>query len=244
MNIAVSFAGGSGSRMHTKSRPKQFLNLNGKPILLYTIELFEDHPEVDAVVCVCIESWIPYLQQTLQKYDIKKVVAVVAGGGTGQESIYKGLCAAEEYVRSKGVEAEKHVVLIHDGVRPLINEETISANISKVKECGSCITCVPAIETVIISQEDGALEIPRRSECKMARAPQSFFLHDILAVHRRSREEGRTDFIDSCSMMNYYGYSLGTVMGPMENIKITTPSDYYVMRAMIEVRENQQIFGI
>ena len=150
----------------------------------------------------------------------------------------------EENVRSKGVEAEKHVVLIHDGVRPLINEETISANISKVKECGSCITCVPAIETVIISQEDGALEIPRRSECKMARAPQSFFLHDILAVHRRSREEGRTDFIDSCSMMNHYGYRLGTVMGPMENIKITTPSDYYVMRAMIEVRENQQIFGI
>ena len=91
MNIAVIFAGGSGSRMHTKSRPKQFLNLNGKPILLYTIELFEDHPEVDAVVCVCIESWIPYLQQTLQKYDIKKVVAVVAGGGTGQESIYQGL---------------------------------------------------------------------------------------------------------------------------------------------------------
>ncbi len=230
--------------MHTKSRPKQFLNLNGKPILIYTIELFEDHPMMDAVVCVCIASWIPYLRKMLRKYDLQKVVAVVPGGESGQESIYKGLCAAEEYVEAQGKTDERHVVLIHDGVRPLINEETITANIRKVEECGSCITCVPAIETVIVSQPDGSLEIPRRSDCRMARAPQSFYLDDILSVHRRSRQEGRTDFIDSCSMMSHYGYRLGTVEGPMENIKITTPSDYYVMRAMIEVRENQQIFGI
>lgn len=244
MNIAVIFAGGSGSRMHTKSRPKQFLNLNGKPILIYTIELFEEHPLVDAIVCVCIAPWIPFLQKMLQKHGIQKVVDVVPGGASGQESIYLGLCAAESYVNCSGAGEERHVVMIHDGVRPLINEATITANIEKVKSCGSCITCVPAIETVIVNQDDGSLHIPTRSQCMMARAPQSFYLDDILSVHRRSIAEGNTAFIDSCSMMNHYGYRLGTVEGPMENIKITTPSDYYVMRAMIEVRENQQIFGI
>lgn len=244
MNIAIIFAGGSGSRMHTKSRPKQFLNLNGKPILLYTIELFEEHPLVDAVVCVCIEPWIPYLRKMLQKHDIQKVVDIVPGGSNGQESIYLGLCAAENFVNRANASDKRHVVMIHDGVRPLIDESTITANIRKVEECGSCITCVPAIETVIVNQPDDSIQIPPRAQCMMARAPQSFYLADILSVHRRSIEDGLTSFIDSCSMMNHYGYRLGTIVGPMENIKITTPTDYYVMRAMIEVRENQQIFGI
>ena len=78
----------------------------------------------------------------------------------------------------------------------------------------------------------------------MARAPQSFYLKDIIGAHRRSQREGKSDFIDSCSMMNYYGYKLGLIQGPMENIKITTPTDYFVLRAMVEVHENQQIFGI
>ena len=244
MNIAVIFAGGSGSRMHTKSRPKQFLNLHGKPILIYTIELFEEHPLVDAVVCVCIEGWIPRLRAMLEKHDIRKVVDVVPGGATGQESIFRGLCAAEAYVRGLSASGARHVVMIHDGVRPLIDEATITANIQKVEECGSCITCAPAIETVIIGESDCSIDIPPRTNCMMARAPQSFWLDEILAAHRKSIDEGHTAFIDSCSMMHHYGYSLATVTGPMENIKITTPTDYYVMRAMIEVRENQQIFGI
>ena len=244
MNIAVIFAGGSGSRMHTKSRPKQFLNLHGKPILIYTIELFEEHPLVDAVVCVCIEGWIPRLRAMLEKHDIRKVVDVVPGGATGQESIFRGLCAAEAYVRGLSASGARHVVMIHDGVRPLIDEATITANIQKVEECGSCITCAPAIETVIIGESDGSIDIPPRKNCMMARAPQSFWLDEILAAHRKSIDEGHTAFIDSCSMMHHYGYSLATVTGPMENIKITTPTDYYVMRAMIEVRANQQIFGI
>ena len=174
MNIAVIFAGGSGSRMHTKSRPKQFLNLHGKPILIYTIELFEEHPLVDAVVCVCIEGWIPRLRAMLEKHDIRKVVDVVPGGATGQESIFRGLCAAEAYVRGLSASGARHVVMIHDGVRPLIDEATITANIQKVEECGSCITCAPAIETVIIGESDGSIDIPPRKNCMMARAPQSF----------------------------------------------------------------------
>ncbi|MGM9779786.1 MAG: 2-C-methyl-D-erythritol 4-phosphate cytidylyltransferase [Prevotella sp.] len=242
MNIAVIFAGGSGIRMNTKSRPKQFLELNGKPILIYTIELFDNHPDIDGIVVVCLESWIPFLQKMLKKFEISKVVSVIPGGESGQNSIYKGLCAAEEYVKEQ--KDDNTIVLIHDGVRPLITEDTISDNIAKVKECGSCVTTVPAIETVIIDNHDASLSIPNRSDCMMARAPQSFYLKDIIGAHRKSQKEGKTNFIDSCSLMSYYGYKLGLIQGPMENIKITTPADYFVLRAMVEVHENQQIFGI
>lgn len=241
MNIPVIFAGGSGKRMNTKSKPKQFLDLNGKPIIIYTIELFDNHPNIDGIVIVCIEDWIPYLKKMLNKFEISKVIAVVSGGKTGQESIYKGLCAAENYaIEKKDMDT---IVLIHDGVRPLITEETITDNIEKVKECNSCITCVPATETFVVSRKDGMLDIPNRADCKLARAPQSFYLKDIISAHRRCQKEGLPDFIDSCSLMSYYGHKLGTVIGPMENIKITTPTDYFVLRAMVEVHENQQIFG-
>lgn len=241
MNIGVIFAGGCGTRMNTKSKPKQFLDLNGKPIIIYTVELFDNHPQIDGIVVVCIESWIPYLKKMIRKFEITKVVRIVPGGNSGQESIYNGLCAAEDFTKEKN--EQNSIVLIHDGVRPLITEETITANIAKVKECGSCITTVPAIETVIVDNHDGTLDIPKRSDCLMARAPQSFYLTDIINAHRRSQKEGMSDFIDSCSLMSYYGYKLGLVQGPIENIKITTPNDYFVFRAMVEVHENQQIFG-
>ena len=241
MNISVIFAGGAGVRMNTKSRPKQFLELNGKPIIIYTIELFDNHPDIDALIVVCLEGWIPFLKKMLKKFEINKVVRIVPGGISGQDSIYRGLCAAEEYAQEQG--DEDTIVLIHDGVRPLITEETITDNIAKVKECGSCITTVPAIETVIEKRHNGDLYIPKRNDCLMARAPQSFYLKDTISAHRKSKQEGKADFIDSCSMMSYYGYKLGLVQGPMENIKITTPTDYFVLRAMVEVHENQQIFG-
>ena len=86
MNIAVIFAGGVGSRMNTKSRPKQFLDLNGKPVIIYTLELFDNHPDIDAIVVVCIEPWIPFLEKMLKKFEVNKVVSIVPGGETGQLS--------------------------------------------------------------------------------------------------------------------------------------------------------------
>lgn len=238
-NIALIFAGGSGKRMHTKSRPKQFLELNGKPVIIYTLELFDNHPDIDAIVVVCLESWIPFLNKMLRKFEINKVVRVVPGGETGQQSIYNGLCEAEEIAEG----ADDAIVLIHDGVRPLITEDTITDNLKAVEEHGSCITCIPSTETFIVRNEDGTLFIPERPCSFVARAPQSFLLRDILNVHRKARAEGRTDFIDSCTMMSHYGYRLSTIMGPMENIKITTPTDFFMFRAMAELHENQQIFG-
>lgn len=236
-NIAVIFAGGSGKRMNTKSRPKQFLEFRGKPIIIYTLELFDNHPNIDTIVVACLEDWIPYLQKMIRKFEISKVQAIVPGGVTGQDSIRAGLEAAESFGRNDSI------VLIHDGVRPLITEQTITDNIESVQKFGSSITCIPATETFIVSRKDGGLDIPTRADSHIARAPQSFRLGDILSAHRRAVDEGRHDFIDSCSMMNHYGYKLHTIEGPIENIKITTPTDYFIFKAMVDVHENQQIFG-
>lgn len=236
-NIAVIFAGGSGKRMNTVSRPKQFLELNGKPVIIYTLELFDNHPQIDGIICVCIEPWIPFLQKQLKKFEINKVGSIVPGGTTGQDSIYNGLDAT-----LKTYDSDCNV-LIHDGVRPLITEQTISDCIATVEASGNCITCVPATETFVVRQQDGALEIPTRTNSLIARAPQCFRLADILEAHHKAQASGKHNFIDSCSMMSYYGYQMNTIIGPMENIKITTPTDFFIFRAMVEVHENQQIFG-
>ena len=238
MNIAVIFAGGVGRRMNTTSRPKQFLEYQGKPIIIYTLELFDNHPMIDGIVVACVEEWIHFLEKMLKKFEINKVRKIVPGGETGQDSIYQGLVAAKTI--SDGY---KDIVLIHDGVRPLITTQTITDNIEKVLEDGSCITCIPATETFVVCQPDGSLKIPSRADSLIARAPQSFYLEDILQAHEQARSEGRHDFIDSCTMMHHYGHQMGKVIGPMENIKITTPTDYFVFKAMVEVHENQQIFG-
>lgn len=239
-NIAVIFAGGSGKRMNTISKPKQFLELNGKPVIIYTLELFDNHPQIDAICVVCIEPWIPFLKKQLKKFEINKVVEIVPGGETGQDSIYNGLCAAERWTQINKFEAN---VLIHDGVRPLITEKTITDNITTCSEMGNCITCIPATETFVVQQSDGLLYIPERKDSLIARAPQSFRLVDILKIHRKALAENKHDFIDSCTMMSHYGYVMNTIIGPMENIKITTPTDFFIFRAMVQVHENQQIFG-
>lgn len=238
MNIAVIFAGGSGQRMHTKDIPKQFLEMHGKPIIIYTLEIFEKHPEIDAIVIACKKEWIEYLNKLLYKYRIEKVKKVVSGGETGQLSIYNGLVAAEEI--SCG---EKSVVLIHDGVRPLINAKVISDNISSVKKHGAAITTAVVKETILVVNDAEAIDaVPDRAHSRVAKAPQSFWLDDILIAHKRAQSEGMIDCIDSCTLMKGYGYPLFLVDGPYENIKITTPDDFYTMRALIDAKENAQLY--
>lgn len=241
MNIAVIFAGGVGSRMHSKAKPKQFLEMHNKPIIIYTIEHFEKHPDIDAIAVVCIEEWIPYLKELLFKYRIEKVKKVVPGRETGQLSIYNGLNAAKEIA---GV--EKSIVLIHDGVRPLINSKIITENIESVKNHGSAITTAPVKETILVVNEDKSSidYVPSRNNSRVAKAPQSFWLDDILDAHNKSLAEGEKNCIDSCTMMQKYGFDLFLIDGPSQNIKITTPEDFYTMRAILEAKENAQIYGI
>jgi 2-C-methyl-D-erythritol 4-phosphate cytidylyltransferase len=241
MNTALIFAGGSGIRMNAKAKPKQFLELNGRAIIIHTLEYFENHPEIDSICVVIIESWIDYLKELLERYSFKKVKWIVAGGTTGQESIFNGLQA----IYNDNKETEDCIVLIHDGVRPLINDSLISNNIASVRKFRSAITVSPAIETIITANENNQIErVTDRKFCLHARAPQSFFLKDIYTAHKKALDENIHDMIDSASLMKYYGYKLYTVEGPVENIKITTPMDYYLFRAIYEARENSQIFGI
>lgn len=240
MNTALIFAGGVGSRMHSKERPKQFLEMYNKPIIIHTLEHFENHPDIDAIVVVCVEGWIDYLQNLLYKFRIEKVKKIVTGGATGQLSIYNGLVAAKEVSGE-----ENTVILIHDGVRPLINSKLISDNIESVKKNGSAITTAVVKETILVVKEDYFIDyVPSRANSRIAKAPQSFWLDDILSAHEKALNEGKNDFIDSCSMMQYFGKRLYLVDGPEENIKITTPQDFYSMRAILEAKENAQIYGV
>jgi 2-C-methyl-D-erythritol 4-phosphate cytidylyltransferase len=238
MNIGVIFAGGVGSRMHSKDRPKQFLEVFNKPIIIHTLEHFEKNDEIDAVVIASVAEWIPYLEGLLQKFGIKKVKKIVPGGETGQMSIYNGLVAAREVAGD-----EDSIVLIHDGVRPLINPELLSQNIACVKEKGSCITAGIVKETIVVINENSQIcEVPSRANSRVAKAPQSFWLKEILAVQEDAIAHGQKNAIDSCTLMQSYGKDLYMIDGPYENIKITTPDDFFTMRAILEVRENEQIY--
>lgn len=238
MTNALIFAGGAGTRMNSRARPKQFLQFYGKELIIHTLENFQNHPEIDGIVVVCIKDWIPYLNKILNKYQIDKVRSVVAGGTTGQESIYKGLCAINEFA------SDNSIVLVHDGVRPFVNEKLISDCIKSVKEYGSAVTVTPAIETIVTTEDGKINSIIDRSKCYHAKAPQCFFLRDLLSAHERARTDGNLNMIDSASLMKFYGYELYTVVGNFDNIKITTPADFYTFKALYEVREQQQIFGL
>lgn len=238
-HLGIIFAGGTGQRMNTAAMPKQFLELHGKPILIYTLEVFQRHPKIDGIILVCLNSWIDYCQELLERFHITKVMKIVPGGKNGQESIFNGLNAAYSLIDVKCV------VLIHDGVRPLINIKTISDNIESVIQKGNAITVAPAIETIVVKSNDESLgDIIDRSQCQVAKAPQSFYLEDIYQAHLKAKQENQLNFIDSASMMKYYNYKLYPVVGPNENIKITTPSDFYIFRAILDAKESSQIMGL
>lgn len=241
MNYALIFAGGVGSRMNSKARPKQFLEIHGKPIIVHTIEHFEVHPEIDEICVVIVKEWIDYTKEIIKKFNLNKVKWIIPGGESALASQFNGL----DVIRKSSKSNEKDIVLIHDGVRPLINEKIISDCIAGVKKYGSAVTVAPAIETIIKTDEQNIItETFLRSDCQLARAPQSFFLRDIVCAHEQAKSKGIYDFIDSTSLMLHFGYKIHTIEGPSENIKVTNPADFYICRALLDAKENSQIYGI
>jgi 2-C-methyl-D-erythritol 4-phosphate cytidylyltransferase len=241
MNNALIFAGGTGARMNTKTLPKQFLKMHGKPLLIYTLEKFQRCESIDKIILVCIKSWNDYAKKIINEFNIDKVLDVIPGGNTGQESIFNGL----EYLYN--IYKEKNsIVLIHDGVRPFIDNRTIEQCIKSTKKYGNAITISPAIETIFeeVNETNVVGNILDRNKCAMARAPQCFFLDDIYEKHLKAKEERIGCFIDSAMMMKYYGAKLRTIVGPVDNIKITTPTDFYLFRALLDAEENMQIIGV
>ena len=149
------------------------------------------------------------------------------------------MCGAEEVACGN-----KAIVLIHDGVRPLISSELLSENIRCVKENGSAVTAGIVKETIVVIDKKGRIEqVPSRENSRVAKAPQSFWLDEILKVHRQALKDGVTNSIDSCTLMKRYGHDLYMLDGPYENIKVTTPDDFYTMRAILDAKENAQIYG-
>lgn len=238
-NIAVIFAGGSGARMGS-GLPKQFLEVNGKPIIIHTLEIFENHPDIDAIYIACKEDFIGRLSRFVKLFMITKVQGIVPGGATGQDSIYNALKAAGDENPADSV------VLIHDGVRPCINSETIDDALACVKAHGNAVTCTPMYETPVESGEGELVEeLPPRSRFYTAQAPQCFRLGEILREHEKVRAENPSyeGIIDSCTLMKRAGHEIHIVKGPRGNIKVTTPEDMFIFKGMLEYRETQNVFG-
>lgn len=234
-NIAIIFAGGTGKRMGINDVPKQFLEISGKPIIIHTIEKFENHTEIDEIIVVCVKKWISYLKDLLQKNDIRKVRAIVCGGETGQDSIYNGLKEAEKY------SAASDIVLIHDGVRPLIDEDLISRNIRDTKLHGNSITATKCNETLILSKNGVDVDaVPLRRNSYNAQAPQAFKLGEIISAHEEMRmvNPDYDDIPDSCTLMIKSGNPVFLTEGVRGNIKITNPIDVYIFEAWLKYKQN------
>ncbi len=237
-NIALIFAGGTGTRLTSASVPKQFLVISSKPVIIHTLEYFQLSPLIDSICVVCLEDKIGYLNALLSRYDINKVNLVVPGGASGQESIFKGLQAIYKHENGDS----DTLVLIHDGVRPLIDQKTVEDCVSCARKNGNAITVSGAIETIMTVDDEGNIsQVTDRKRARLVRAPQCFFLRDIYGAHMQAKHDGYDEAIDSATLMRHYGHTLHTVTGPSENIKITTASDYYMARAIMDARENSQV---
>jgi 2-C-methyl-D-erythritol 4-phosphate cytidylyltransferase len=227
MNIALIVAGGTGQRMG-KEIPKQFIRVHNKRIIMYTIENFENHLDIDAIAVVCIETWLSFLKDLLKKHRIKKVKWIVPGGVSRQASIFNGLSAMRRDI------PEDAAVIVHDGVRPLITKTLISDCIKTMSAYGNAITVAPETETPVLLDGMGRIEaIINRDICFHARTPECFRFGDIWNIHQKARNE-RIDMIDNVSLMKHYGLVLYAVQGHLDNIKITNPEDIYVFRALYD----------
>ena len=242
--IAIIFAGGVGSRMGSNI-PKQFMKVYGKEIIVHTLEKFQYNENIDLIYVGCIEEYIHDLEQMVQKYHISKIPVggIIPGGTSGQDTIYKVLKRAREDNTGDSI------CLIHDGVRPLINDDVINENIKSVEEYGSAITVTKAFETPILSLDGKEVsEVLQRNLVYTAQAPQSFRLDDILAAHEKVRSTelayNNPKIVDSCSLMKECGNSVHIVEGNRGNIKVTTLDDYIALLGNLEIDDYYQVFKL
>lgn len=232
MNIALLTAAGKSTRMHTEI-PKQFLHIRNKPIILYTMEAFQRHPQIDAILVVTLESWKDMLWAYAKQYQITKLKWVVKGGDTGQESIKCGLDALE---RECGRE---DVVMIHDGNRPLISDEIISDSLATYKAHSSAVAAIPCIEAIYKSTDGIASTVTLdRQELFRTQTPHTYSLDKLLWAHQQAKERDIKDTTATCTLMSLLGEKIFFSKGSEKNLKITTSEDMDILEALLsEVKQ-------
>jgi D-ribitol-5-phosphate cytidylyltransferase len=233
--VAIVFAGGVGSRMRSASQPKQFLSVGDKPLLIHTLEHFEQNPRVSGIYLSCIEECIADARDMADRFEIRKMRSIVPGGTTAQMSAFNAMTAALQ----DGT-PEHAVALIHDGVRPVINQDLIDRNIDSAVDRGNAITSIPCFETIAMSLDDARTinSVTQRSLMYILQAPQTFRLGLAHGINARSLSDGLLgSFVDQAHLMKHYGESLHMVPGFRGNVKITTDFDFMQFRLLVESGE-------
>ena len=230
MNIALIIAGGSGARMH-QDIPKQFLTVNERPVIVYTLEAFQRHPEIDTIAVVCIEGWEQVLWAYANQFNITKLKYIIPGGKNGQDSIRNGVYELEKHFSAQDI------VLIHDAIRPMVSAEIISDCIRVTARCGSAITVIPCAEAMM-QTEDGSISTGSypRDKLRRTQTPQGFFLGNICEIHRRALKEGITNSVASCTLMIEMGEQVYFSAGSEKNIKLTTVEDIDIFKALLAAK--------
>lgn len=230
MNIALILAGGKGQRMHQEI-PKQFLNVNDKPVIIYTLEAFQSHPDIDKIDVVCVDGWRDILKAYARQYHIDKLDWVVSGGENGQSSIRNGVFEAEKRY------APDDIILVHDGIRPMVSHEIISDCIIQCKRHGSAVVATPC-NTVALRKTslEASSEVVPRDQLALTQTPQAFPLKKLADAHRRALERGITNSIASCTLMVELGEQVHFSIGAETNIKLTTPDDLKIFKALLALR--------
>lgn len=233
-NIALIIAGGVGARMN-QDIPKQFINVYDKPVIVYTLEAFQKHPEIDAIEVVCLDGWHDILRAYARQFGIAKLENIVSGGKNGQDSIRNGLY--DIYERYNG---DDDIVLIHDAIRPMVSEDIITDNIKVCRELGNAITVVPCTAAMLktydsISSEE---QVPR-DNLKITQTPQTFFMKDIVGAHKEALEKGITNSVASCTMYIELGRKLYMALGSEKNLKLTTTEDIEIFKALLNSKKDE-----
>lgn len=233
MNVALLTAAGSGTRMG-QDIPKQFIHVENKPIIIHTLEAFQNHPSIDAIIVVTLPSWTEVVKAYANQFNITKLKWVVAGGATGQESIFNGLSEISKEL------SPEDVVLVHDGNRCMVSSEIISNSLATFKKHGSAVAAIPCVEAVFRSDDDGQSStdsIPREQLFR-TQTPHTYTLGKLLWAHEEAAKLGITNTAASCTLMQKLGERVYFSRGSEENIKITTTEDLKIFKALLNTNND------
>jgi len=233
MNIALIIAGGSGQRMQ-QDIPKQFINVYDRPVIIYTLQAFQKHPNIDAIAVVCLNDWEEILKAYAKQFGIEKLKWIFPGGDNGQESLKNGIMGLKEVCN------DEDIVLIHDAIRPLVSQEIISENISCCIKNGSAITVIPCAEAMLLTEDrSSATEMIHRDRLARTQTPQAFYLGKLVWAHEEAKKRGITNSIATCTLMIELGEEVHFSTGSEKNLKLTTTDDIEIFKALLNSKKDE-----